>query len=296
MPPTLLDKIENLLKSLVGDLQPMVEEYAGFKVVNKTGSTAALLSPTGDHYWEEMSPEGKKIQQDLIPRLQRLSELLSVLIEDLPDGAEKEINDTLDKISEAVRQEGKSFWQTPEEATEAIEEAADKIISTLNEYYDSAQEEVLIIPDTNALYDNPDIENWAFNDISTFTLVLTPSILSELDDHKTHHPTQSVREKAQKLINKMKEYRRRRSSPHETVKIVSEHIFYKTISVEPDMESSLSWLDPDVNDDRFLASALEIIKNDPGKSVFLVTADINLQEKIETAGLPYLEPPNKNGN
>jgi hypothetical protein len=66
------------------------------------------------------------------------------------------------------------------------------------------------VPDTNALIFNPDIEKWEFDDMRQFTVVLTPPVLSELDTLKIKSPgVETVREKSVKVINKIKEYRRR---------------------------------------------------------------------------------------
>ena len=49
------------------------------------------------------------------------------------------------------------------------------------------------------------------------------------------------------------------------------------------MEKSLSWLDPNVMDDRIIASALQIQVEHPAANILLVTGDINLQNKADVA-------------
>ncbi len=49
------------------------------------------------------------------------------------------------------------------------------------------------------------------------------------------------------------------------------------------MESSLSWLDPDVNDDRVIASVLSVEAQHPAARIVLVTGDVNLQNKADAA-------------
>jgi len=57
------------------------------------------------------------------------------------------------------------------------------------------------------------------------------------------------------------------------------------------MNESLTWLDPDNRDDRFIAITIEVIRQHPRSAVTIVTRDINLQSKAEVASLPFSEPP-----
>ena len=70
----------------------------------------------------------------------------------------------------------------------------------------------------------------------------------------------------------------------------------KTITVqtearEVDVRAVLDWLDPTVPDDRLLAAALRLQSDHPSGAVVLVTSDLNLQNKADAAGLPYIETP-----
>jgi predicted ribonuclease YlaK len=50
-------------------------------------------------------------------------------------------------------------------------------------------------------------------------------------------------------------------------------------------------LDKDNNDDRILASAIEIMRRHPRSPVVVVTRDINMQNKAGFAGVEFAEPP-----
>ena len=62
----------------------------------------------------------------------------------------------------------------------------------------------MVIPDTNALLFNPDLQEWSFELVRQFTIVLLPTVLSELDKLKMDHRSESVRQKAEKLIRQIK--------------------------------------------------------------------------------------------
>jgi predicted ribonuclease YlaK len=137
---------------------------------------------------------------------------------------------------------------------------------------------------------NPDIERWQFEGVDHFTIVLTPTALSELDRHKVNHKNECVRRKASKLILKIKEYRRR-GPLHGGVSVVKGQVSLRSVAHEPNMSESLSWFDATNADDRFLATALEEIRANLGARVFIVTSDINMQNKAEAAGIPFYEVP-----
>jgi hypothetical protein len=57
------------------------------------------------------------------------------------------------------------------------------------------------------------------------------------------------------------------------------------------MGCSLPWLDPSNADDKILAAFIEVMRLRTAHPGFIVTRDINLQNKAEFARLPFLEPP-----
>jgi predicted ribonuclease YlaK len=67
------------------------------------------------------------------------------------------------------------------------------------------------------------------------------------------------------------------------------------LRAEPDFASTLLWLDCANDDDRILAGFIEVMRQHPRCPVFLVTGDINLTNKADSAGLPCLAPPEPPG-
>src|SRR5690606_33267856 len=114
-------------------------------------------------------------------------------------------------------------------------------------------------------------------------IVLLPTVLSELDYLKVDgKKTEEVRQKAKKLSNMIKEYMRR-GDLEDGVVILKSKVAIKSIAFEPDFKNTLSWLCSDNNDDRIIASFLEVIKQNSRSEVFLVTADVNLMNKLNYA-------------
>jgi predicted ribonuclease YlaK len=146
------------------------------------------------------------------------------------------------------------------------------------------------VPETNSLLANTDPT--AYRDIAgqkAFVFMLLPTVLGELDKLKVEHRNPDVREKARKVIDRIKGWRRQGALVDGIT--VDKSIKVKAASREPDLKKTLSWLDPRNNDDRIIASVLTLQSESPSAQVILVSGDINLLNKadvamIETAELP----------
>lgn len=148
---------------------------------------------------------------------------------------------------------------------------------------------VVLIPDSNALIRNPDLGSYAAaTDGLSSTLLLVPTVVGEIDRHKTHGRPE-LREAAQAVVRRLKGLRDK-GSLADGVR-VTRLVDVRALAREPDAKSIVSWLDPNVADDRILASALELQCANPRSSVILVTGDLNLQNKADAVGLPYREIP-----
>jgi len=289
MVKSMLDILEQRLDCIREEGVKLLREYSNTRPLNKPGDSIVIISPSGDRAWLELPAEGKQIQAKLLPKISSFSELTRTMTEELPNDIKGSLDDALLRIKGFIEQDERTWCKKPEEAADEYEKQINRVISTISEYYGTSTDVALVIPDTNALLKNPDIENWEFEGIRTFTLILTPTVLSELDVLKVRGNTE-VSSKAEKVIRKIKDYRRR-GSLIQGIAILKNRVYLRSIAAEPDMSKSLSWLDEKISDDRLLATAMEIIRKNMGSKVFIVTADINLQNKAEVASIPYCEVP-----
>lgn len=146
---------------------------------------------------------------------------------------------------------------------------------------------LLLVPDTNALYANPALEQWDTGQRAT--LVLLPQVVHELDRHKTHHPSEEVRRKASSMINRFEEFARR-GDTFDGVPLAGV-LGFREVSLEPDPGEAPAWLRLEVDDDRLLAAALELQWRNPTSGVVLITRDRNLRNKARQARLATDVPP-----
>jgi hypothetical protein len=169
--------------------------------------------------------------------------------------------------------------------------AVAKVLAVLESIGDGG---VMLVPDTSSIMDRPDPT--AYRGIAgadRFTFVLLPTVLVELDDHKGGD-SERRRELAKKVIARISGWRdqaRRTGSALGDGVTVDKTITVRAEHEEPDVESSLRWLDPDVSDDRIVASVLSIEAQHPAARVVLVTGDVNLQNKADAALIEVADTP-----
>lgn len=248
-----------------------------------------VINTDGNHWWDDLPLEGQRLQSKILGEYGEYRDLVRVLIRGLTSDGAREFEEADDTITKHVEQQRATWCKTVPEARDETLRAIDTIQGLLDRLY-SPEGEALVIPDTNALILGAPLDQWSLDWCDAFTVVLTPTVLAELDELKIAHRNQDVRAKAERVIRQIKEYARR-GDLRAGVPIVSRRITARSIAVEPRMDESLPWLDAANNDDRILASTIEIIRQNVRSVVVLVTADINLQNKAQHARLPVCEPP-----
>jgi hypothetical protein len=255
----------------------------------------AFLYFGGEFAWKPLEEAGRQIQAKVLEEYRRFCSILRTLLREQPE-------DTLGKLKEAddlillfIQQQGTLFKDDRNSHFSRTDQALESLIALLDRLYGQSQGETVLVPDTNALIFNPAIEEWRFDDAAQFSIIFTALVLSELDSLKVNHRVEDVRKKAERVIRQLKEYRRRADSVgkrlSDGVVLVSGISQVFTIAAEPRMEESLPWLDSKNNDDRLLATVIEVMRMRPRSPVWLVTRDINLQNKADYANVPFVEPP-----
>lgn len=241
-------------------------------------------------YNTDISESQRKQQIALLNKYSQWEEHFNLLTDAMPEDISKEIASGEKDIRELI--ELKSGWGTKATIDENIQDNT-KILDRLKEILRllSKEEAVVLIPDTNALILDPDFGAYRNIGGNTITILLSPTVLSELDKLKISHRDESFRNKVDSIIRRIKGLRTQGSLINGV--IVDKSISIRMSPKEPNFEKTLSWLDLENNDDRIIAFSLECLRDNPAQKVVLVTTDINLQNKAEMAKLPFSEPPSK---
>ncbi len=263
-------------------------DRSSMKHMDRDWGSAFWMGPTGE--WGKLDIDGRRVQSRVLEDYRHFFEMVTVLLRGQPPDALRDLDEADTAIRKILEQSQLSSLESVEEARERALAALDKQCSLISRLHDAGKGTDVYAPDTNALLHNVDLERWQFPDSTTFELVLAPSILVELDELKINHRNPDVRHKAEGLIARLKGYRAR-GQLTQGVPLRKPASTVRALATEPRMGESLSWLDPDNRDDRFIATVIELIRQRPRSAVTIVTRDINLQTKAELASLPFLEPP-----
>lgn len=238
--------------------------------------------------WKDLSNEGKQLRSKLYDKYNKFQEIISYLLQkQIPKT--KQLFQILGHIDYSKRL---NVSNTTTLINKEVKQNIENMMNLVKCIYDNHNTKIILVPDTNALLNNNILSEWKFEEFNKFELLLIPTVLTELDKLKNDRSKQTRSDNSNSVIRQIKEFRRR-GKITEGVTIISNKIYLKSIAVEPDFKNTLSWLDTNNQDDRIVASFLEVIRNYPNSDVRLVTSDINLQNKMEFAELPFIEPPEK---
>lgn len=285
--------IENLIASL-DDIETEVDAFLrGYSNIwkwNQDGGGVVVIS-SRPYAWEDLDVEGRQTQSRLMKNWDHWSHLLRAVLRGSPKETLENVEIATDLIRECLDQSEATYFETVGEARRGVQEQIHALRHALEPLQvGGTNHPPILAVDTNALLFTPDLENWQFDDISEFELVLLPSVLAELDRLKIEHRNEGVRGKAEALIGRIKGYRARGVLTG-GVPLRKGRSTIRAVAVEVGLEMPLPWLDRANSDDRILGSAVELMREHPNRGIALVTRDINLQNKAEFARVPFLEPP-----
>jgi hypothetical protein len=277
-----IEKLRALLR------QFLLQRSGDLRDINQPGDAVVWVGP--NYAWGDLDQEGRRLQSRLLEDYRRLAPLIRALLRTIPAVSATDLDQALTALEEIIDQSHLTWFKSREEALAAAERALSTQLELLATLYDPVEGDPIYVPDTNGLLWNPDLEHWRFDDAPRFTLVLTATVLGEIDRLKIDHRNPDVRAKAEGLIRRIKSYRSR-GELSRGVRLRRDVSTIKTIALEPRVEDTFPWLDPGNDDDRIIAGFVEVMRQHPRTPVTLVTRDINLQNKAEYADLPFVEPP-----
>ncbi len=285
---TITENLKEMNEEIKAELKNLLLSFSKIYRYNNLGRSG--ISTLGrDYTWKPLEPQGHRLQSKILGDYQKYYAVLYALLSQQPQKVLKALDKSDHTINLLIEQNTKLWIKSAAEAFGIATKALDTQLLLIENIYGAASKEVVYVPDTNALLFNPNIEFWQFPDVIQFTIVLTPTVLSELDHLKITHRVENVRSTAEGLIRRIKGYRTR-GRLTDGVILIRNISRLKSVATEPDMANSLPWLDSN-NNDRILAAFIEVMRLHPQSSVILVTRDINLQNKAEFARLPFVEPP-----
>jgi rRNA maturation endonuclease Nob1 len=280
----------NRLKQNLQRIESKMMELLEASTIDEFLYRGFIFAP--NHYWGKTDERQKLLQMQLIKDYTSWFEHFKLLF----SNASQEVNKQIIEINRFVTEwiEKKSRWDVPSTIKEAKSVFKEKVrlFYELISLLESAESyELLLVPDTNILITEPDISKYSkFVEQSKFTVILVPTVLSELDKLKTSHHNQDFKDKVISVIRRIKGLRNQGNLLIGVT--VNKSVTVRMVAPEPNFDKTLHWLDSTNQDDRIIASTLELQRENPANIVVLITSDINLQNKAEMANLPYIETSN----
>ncbi len=261
--------------------------------VNKNYS-AEIVVVQPDYTWAKLDDEGRLAQDKALRYFAKLFESIDYLFEEKHKDIKHQVNEIKDAYRYWIERNKRGWdWGLPSDIQEVradLDTKTEKLKELMEWLKGTSPSGYILIPDTNSLIMNPEINTYGqkIGLISNnYYVVYIPTVLSELDRLKVVHRDDTFRKKVESVIKRIKGYRSQ-GNIHDGI-TVYETITVKMIAAEPNMNSTLPWLNSDNNDDRIVATCLELQREYAGSIVMLITADINLQNKAQMALLPFGE-------
>jgi hypothetical protein len=268
-----VSKVKTLLNSL--------KEYSDLVRWNHS---RIKISGLGDYQWDKLSASGRDIQEQLLREYNRLSDQLHFLAAHLPTEQQRVLETASATVFAIINQTGNSFSLDKEELFYGATRSLDLQLQIVAAAYEVLDSQYLLIPDIAALVANPEIEQWKFEGMERFKLLLLPAIVNELDENTTN----AVQVK-NKIKNKILEYAKRGNI---AVGVnINSNIVIKFAGNIKEIKETLPELDVQNRLDQLLAAYFEIVRNNPHSQVMLITNNPALQERARIAKVSYLAAP-----
>jgi hypothetical protein len=284
---TVAENLRQAATSICGSFEVLYPTNVVLRDVNTPGSGIICCGPS--HVLPKLDDEHRRIRSRTRADLDHFMAIVNALLHSQPKAVRRSFSEA-ERTLRSVVDESRVHFRSTDELKAGVRGSIEDLLALVGGLHDDSEGLTLLVPDTNALLSGPALESWCYEDMDAFQIVLVPSVLAELDELKISHHNPEVRDKAKALIRQVKELRRR-GTLIDGVTVVRDRITLRALAVEPNLDASFPWLDRTNDDDRILASCVEVMRAHPRCVVLLVTGDINLQNKAEFALVPFIESP-----
>lgn len=238
--------------------------------------------------WGKSSKEQVLSQSILKEHLDRLKEGLKLLQSSLPKDKIELLNESFNKLDSWINMQGDPPNLTSELSKKTFDEELDRV-EILFKQFESEIKEIVVFPDTNTLISFPEPKLYLkLIKGAEITIIILPTVISELDKHKIFHKNEEFRTKVGSVIKRIKGYRKQ-GNILKGIKLENNSIILKMLASDPNFNSMPDWLDKDNNDDRIIAGVLEFQVRNLNSKCYLISGDINMLNKAELAGLKYFD-------
>ena len=285
-----LEEIVELTDKLLETSDISYDPYRVERLSRETGF--AILAIVPDSSWAVLDDEGRRRQRKVLDQWNRWLEKARLLFTEDAGKSRQDLEEAAENITKWLDRSELDFSipKSLADAPSIFRKHVQPLFDLLSPFMSDGL--LVIVPDTNVILRNQELPSWA-EALGTdeFVVLLVPGVLSELDEHKINHRVPEVREKARTFSNRIKGWRNQ-GSLSDGVR-VQRKVYVRVSAREPNFQRTLSWLDPQVLDDRIIASVLEWQRSNPTNAVQLLSGDSIMLAKADEAGVPTGDVPDR---
>lgn len=181
---TTIGNIVNQLNSLQTEMSDLLLNHS---IIYQIHHDDDFMVYFGSHYgYKQLQPEFVSVQDHLYKKFSLQMEINMNLLVDSSERHKQNSKKLMDNIKGILNQE-KTYSRNVQDENKKLIEYFTELKEIVENLYPVISIEPILIPDTNALYANPEIESWTFVEFDSFTLAITPIVLADLDRHKIEH-------------------------------------------------------------------------------------------------------------
>lgn len=285
-----LEEIVSLSDKLIEVSEIIYDPDKVERFARNTG--VGILGFFPDSSWTLLDDEGRRRQRVALDQWNDWLEKARLLFAEDAEMPHNDLEKAADNVTKWFDRSGQDFSipKNLSEAPSTFRKHVKPLFDLLTPFLSDGP--LVVVPDTNVILGNQDLPSWAeVLGTDEFVVLLVPGVLSELDGHKTNHRVTEVRDKARAFSNRVKGWRNQGSLSNGVR--VQGKIYVRVAAREPDFQRTLSWLDPQVIDDRIIASVMEWQRSNPTSAVQLLSNDSIMLAKADEAGVPTGDVPDR---
>lgn len=132
--------------------------YSRVECWNYPGS--AIISAGDDYCWSDIASEARPIQARALEEYCRLHESLKVLLRNQPADTLAELDKANEAVTNVIEQRSTLFHSSADAAFSRAGKALETATGLVPRLYSAEEDEMILVPDTNAVLHNPDLDTW----------------------------------------------------------------------------------------------------------------------------------------
>jgi hypothetical protein len=296
--PTSVDPIPSLAERLAADLGAFVEQMDDFLDASEIQyephprNSGYVILDWHDYHWGPVDDRHRQMQRSLLEAWQPWMEQLRLLLSSDSSTTKKQLNEVDAFVRRWIDRDGAFDFSIPRSIPDAKQRLREQVAvcSDLLRSLDASQSETIVLPRQQHAHQEPGHRHLRPRagqpEVHRGASSGHAGRAGQAEDHpqQRHGPGEGAQ------VQWAHQGLAHARQPGPRVKVQGD-VWVRAEGREPNFSATLSWLDPNVADDRLLASVFEIQRRHPTSRVVLLTGDVNLLAKADTARIPTADTP-----